>query len=145
MYINHITLSTGHVRRSPRGEVTDETLQALRPWLQAALAAPHPLPGPLGQAYALQASVQDGALLGTVLTVPAGTPLVSFAVAQRSRQAGQAWALMCARHGCQAGLLAPPTPWCAVALHPALLHDVEATGWLGDFERCVAWAWIKHE
>jgi len=49
-YINHITLSTSHTRRSPRAEVSDETIRALRPWLRAAIENQddYPLPGPLG-------------------------------------------------------------------------------------------------
>ena len=33
-------------------------------------------------------------------------------------------------------------PWLAVITHPTLAAHLGATEWLGDFERCVAWAWI---
>ena len=40
----------------------------------------------------------------------------------------------------------PPHPWLAVALHAPLIvhpHSQQIMGWLGDAERCVAWAWIE--
>ena len=39
-------------------------------------------------------------------------------------------------------LQAPGTPWCAVALHPGFLEQHGASAWIGDFERCIAWAWL---
>ena len=36
-YINHVTLTTGHCRRSPRDEVSDETLAILHPWMTGAI------------------------------------------------------------------------------------------------------------
>ena len=37
-YLNHVTLNTGHVRRSPRSEVSDEILVELVPALTRARA-----------------------------------------------------------------------------------------------------------
>ena len=37
MYINHVTLTTGHVTRSHRADVDDGTLAAVSPWLQQAI------------------------------------------------------------------------------------------------------------
>jgi len=36
----------------------------------------------------------------------------------------------------------PPVPWCAVSVHTPVGAFPEALDWLGDFERCIAWAWI---
>ena len=146
VYINHITMTTGHVARSYRADVTDATLAALAPWLQAAIGSgqQHPLPG-LPQ-YAAAAFVQDGGLVVTVYgSQPAtGTrqPLATFGVAQRSRHGEALWALLVANFGAHAKARRPGEPWCAVALHPTLVLDPAATEWLGDFERCVAWAWL---
>ena len=38
--------------------------------------------------------------------------------------------------------MTPEPPWCAVEIHPALALYPAAAEWLGDFERCVAWAWV---
>lgn len=40
----------------------------------------------------------------------------------------------------------PSLPWCGVKIEPTLvlahLHTADGVSWMGDFERCVAWAWI---
>lgn len=36
----------------------------------------------------------------------------------------------------------PDAPWCAVVLHPSLSAYRGDVEWMGDFERCIAWAWI---
>ncbi len=33
------------------------------------------------------------------------------------------------------------TPWCVVVLANVTREE---SSWLGDFERCLAWAWIEH-
>ena len=146
MYLNHITLSTGHTRRSPRSEVSDDTIKALTPWLTAALAHvdDYPLPGPLGacDGFVAGVSIQHGALLCHIGQVQAG-PLVTFGVAARSRQSGELWAWMCAQYGSAAALTAPGTPWCAVALHPAFGQQHGIAAWVGDFGRSLAWTYLS--
>lgn len=146
MYIHHITLTTGHVTRSQRGDVTDGTLAAVAPWLQSAINSgrQHALPGLPD--YAAAVFVQDGGLVVTVYAhqpdIGQRLPLVTFGVAQRSRHGEALWALLVANFKAHALAKRPREPWCAVALHPTLAGDFGATQWLADFERCVAWAWI---
>lgn len=146
MYLNHLTLSTGHTARTSRADVDGDTIQALRPWLKACLAYvdPYPLPGPLGSrdGFVMSASVDRGGLICHVGHDVDG-PLVTFGVAARSRQSGELWAWLCAQYGSAAALTAPATPWCAVALHPAFLAQAGVSAWIGDFERCVAWTWLE--
>lgn len=142
-YLNHITLSTGHNRRSPRSEVSDDVTAWLSPWLDKLLAGESvlPLPEPSLAAYSAAAHIEQG---GLVMTVFAGADaLVMFAVAGRSRQSDPLWAYMTAQHNAAAGLAAPAVPWLAVALRPGLAEHSAATEWLGDFERCVAWTWLE--
>lgn len=147
-YINHITLSTGHLARTSRADVTDGTIKALRPWLKAALdyGDPYPLPGPLGvrDGFVMSASVEGGGLVCHVGHQVDG-PLVTFGIAARSRQSGELWAWLCAQYGSREALIAPETPWCAVALLPAYLVQHGVSVWIGDFERCVAWTWLELE
>ncbi|MER2518583.1 MAG: hypothetical protein ABTR92_19665 [Candidatus Accumulibacter phosphatis] len=142
-YINHLTLSTGHTRRSPRAEVGDDTLAWLVPWLREAVAlgTPQPLPVADLARYTLLAMVEDGALLAT-LYAGIDAPLVTIGVAQRSRQGACLWEKMIAAFDAAPGLERPAEPWCAVALHAGILDDPGAGEWPGDFERCLAWAWI---
>jgi hypothetical protein len=145
VYLNHITLSSGHPRRSQRADVSDGAIKALRPWLQAAIEhkEDYPLPGSLGtkDGFLAQVTVGGGALLCSVGRMQTG-PLMTFGVAARSRQSGELWAIMCAQFGSAGALTAPVTPWCARALHPAFARQQDMAAWFGDFERCVAWAWI---
>lgn len=36
----------------------------------------------------------------------------------------------------------PAAPWCAVRIELGALPYLETMAWVGDFERCLAWAWI---
>lgn len=155
MYLNHITLNTGHLARTSRTDVAPAVTQLLASWLPATLNSGkyHHLPVPELSHFSAQIFVQDGAL---VVTVSASVgphqqgkphngqtmPLVTFGVAQRSRQGAPLWSMLVKAFGCVAGLQQPGTPYCAVAIHPRIAAYKGATGWLGDFERCVAWAWI---
>ena len=38
----------------------------------------------------------------------------------------------------------PAPPWCAVTLHPWLEQLETAPDWLSDFQRCLAWAWLRY-
>lgn len=156
-YLAHLTLTTGHLRRSYREEVGDEALALLAPWLAKAISTGdrEPLPVASLAHFAASATAEHGALLCTVWGPPArsnqpppsppsaAVPLVTFGVAQRSRLAAVLWPLLLALPGtAAAGLQRPPTPWCAVSLQPGLLLHPTASEWLGDLERCIAWAWI---
>ena len=66
-YLAHLTLTTGHLRRSYREEVGDEALALLAPWLAKAIetGARQPLPVASLAHFAASAVVEDGALLCT--------------------------------------------------------------------------------
>lgn len=151
MYIQHLTLASGNVTRIERGDVYGETLARISPWLTAVAldGGPAPLPVSALAAYSASASVHDGALILTVLG-PAGEgfakppPLVTIGVAKRSRHGAALWPLMTGpvMPPSAPGLKCPSAPWCAVVQWPPLAVDLDAADWLGDFERCVAWAWV---
>lgn len=146
MYLNHITLSTGHTARTSRADVTGNTIKTLRPWLEKAIAhdGAYPLPGPLGSrdGFSMVANVLHGGLICHLNHADHG-PLASFGIAARSRQSGELWAWMCAQYGSLNALTAPSTPWCAVSLHEGLMALGPDAGWIGDFERCVAGTWLE--
>jgi hypothetical protein len=154
-YLNHITLSTGHAARAQRSDVAPQITQLLAGWLADIVDSGqiHPLPVPALSHFGAQTFVQDGALVVTV-SAPVGPhqqgrphpgqtmPLVTFGVAQRSRQGGALWDMLTGAFDAAKGLKQPDTPYCAVAIHPGLSGYSGPTDWLGDFERSVAWAWI---
>ena len=142
-YINHITLATGHNRQSPRTEVGADVIAWLRPWIDKLLTSRTPLPLPETSlaAYSAAAHIEQG---GLVMTVFAGADaIVTFSVAGRSRQSEPLWSYMIAQHGAAPGLAAPAVPWLAVAVRDGLTAHSEASEWLGDFERCVAWTHLS--
>lgn len=153
-YINHITLSTGHCRRSPRAEVNDATLSILHLWLERARASGEIEPLPVAALSHFAGRVTKE--IGLVVTIygPAGPhtpgsphkgrhlPIVTIGIAQRSREARDLWAHLIAHFGAKNGIDAPVTPWCAVALHDNIAGFTDALRWLGDLERCIAWAWM---
>ncbi|MBP2302502.1 hypothetical protein [Azospirillum picis] len=158
-YLDHVTLTTGHSRRSPRSEVSEEVVSLLAAWLDRALlpddplkAPPVPLPVPELQDFTSHVFTLAGGLIVTVygpdiLTVPPAAPepipLVTFAVARRSRGADKLWDTLLQAAPGVAPPVMPRTPWVAVVEHPTEPIFPDAVGWLGDFERCVAWAWIE--
>ena len=158
-YIHHVTLNTGHNRRSPRAEVSDATLALMSPWLQSMVetGARLPLPAASLSHYSATAMYLAGALVATIYA-PRGPhtpgkphdgdaePMVTIGVAQRSRQGADLWGLMLATFGAAPGCQRPAEPWCAVALLPAMIaHGAAVVDLLGDLERCIAWAWITRQ
>lgn len=154
MYINHLTLTTGRNARTSRADVADEALAVVAPWLQSIVntGQKSPLPVPEISHFSAIAYVQDGGLIVTVYGQsgphhpgqPANSdiPLVTFGVAQRSRHSEPLWAMLLANFDHPEGIKQPATPWCAVVMHPSIMAHTDAIGWLADFERSVAWAWI---
>lgn len=153
-FINHITLSTGHCRRSPRSEVDDATLALLHPWLERTRTSGNIEPLPVAPLSHFGARVIKE--IGLVVTIygPRGPhtpgkphsgewlPLVTLGIAQRSRESGDLWAQLVANFGTRPGVIAPSTPWVAVAIHDTIGGYLDALQWLGDLERCIAWAWV---
>lgn len=153
-YIHHITLNTGHVARTPRAEVSEVAMAAMVQWLDRALDSPGErvaLPVPKLAEFGAIALTEGGALVVTIYG-PSGAvdrgmpyaakpqPLITFAVARRSRQGAAAWRSLNQMAGTTGNQ--PPEPWCAVVLHPQLAMYIGATQWIADLERCIAWAWL---
>lgn len=145
-YLAHLTLNTGHMRRSRLHEVEPGALDHTRELLANAIAgdgnADMPIPG-----YRLHAE-PFGSRRAALCTVYRGAePIATIGIAARPAKAlwGQLIAL---RHHLAPDapqLDEPPAPWCAVMLLPALREAVDAMDWLGDFERCAAWAWVGEQ
>lgn len=153
-YITHITLATGHTSRIQPGDVAGETLARVGPWLSALVESGQPMPLPVSglSGFTALAVLLDGALVVTVSGPPIKTgpmsgkapPLVSIGLAKKSRHA-HLWALLTGpvMPPAAPGIKCPPSPWCGVTIHPSIALHMDALTWLGDFERCVAWAWCS--
>jgi hypothetical protein len=147
--MHHITVNTGHVRWSPRDEVDRRLLSLLRDHLHAALHGRAPVPG--FPAFATHATHEQNVLMATISRRrdEGWVPIVTLAVVPASGDLQGIWTLL--RRGPSALPIAdapPPDvsagPWCLVRLWDVVaLLPREELEWLGDYERCLAWAWLE--
>jgi hypothetical protein len=153
MYINHLTLTTGHLSRIESGDVAGETLARTLPWMLAAIDLGNDVPLPVAElvSYAGRFTVVQGSLICTISGPPSRImegkrpPLVTMGVAKRSRHGAVLWPMLAAGlpgSPVLPGVKRPAEPWAAVVMHPTGLLHPEANEWLGDLERCIAWAWV---
>jgi hypothetical protein len=75
-------------------------------------------------------------------------PVITIGIAAKSRCSAKLWQML-HNHAMpgipvKTDINAPPSaPWCAARIEGGLAHYPGAAAWLGDFERCLAWAWIE--
>lgn len=148
-YIWHVTLNTGDTRRSPRSEVSDEAVIVCRDLIDRATAGAEPrIPG---QDATLTMAAEGRCALATVWALADHAPLVTIGFAAHSRCAPRLWEILhdpASRMPQQPPIATrigerPDAPWCAARIEIGLALHVEDAHWLGDFERCLAWAWIE--
>lgn len=143
-YINHITLHTGHNRRSPRSEVSDETMARMAPLMQRV---------DVGEICTLTDDYEirrldadaDGRHTRQWAVARAGqSTFVVMALAMKSRPGAALWRHLQATLDDLAIDAMPTAPWLAVYWDLQLsMYNAGALHWLGDAERCIAWAWIE--
>lgn len=132
--MQHLTLDTGHTRVSFPDEIQPTVLAKLQPMTAT---GEHSLdawiPG-----CSVKVTVDGPAALVTVMR--GGAPLATFGVAADEAGADEVWPLL---HDRLADPARPSaTPWLAVRLEAGAAVYPGDLGWLGDFERCWAWAWL---
>jgi hypothetical protein len=145
-YIHHVTLTTGDTRRSYRSEVADVAIAALHDMLARALETDDRVSIPGREHYGLFARAEGRCMMGQVWSPePRSMALVVLGVAGISRCGIRLWRLL---HETTLPLATSPekqpqAPWVAARLEYGAPHDLPAMEWLGDFERCLAWAWLQ--
>lgn len=137
-YLNHLTVTTGHSRRSYRHEVPDRALDMLAPVVRAAMdGARAPIPGP--EPLTLRIPRHNANAMMAVFDL-GGRSVAAMGVARTSKASATLWPLM----GAPAGVACPAAPWIAVTLTPNLLDaPPRVARVLGDLERIVAWTWME--
>lgn len=151
--MQHITLTTGDVRWSPRSEVDDGLMCLLVDHLAAGLRGRASIPRM--DDYAMHAATERNVLIATIsrrlddaTRLRAGhdwMPVLSMIVVPADlgtekvrRLLGRAWA------DAPTVAVLPPGPWCFVRLYQtAALVPPDDLAWTGDYERCLAWAWLE--
>jgi len=140
----HYTLNTDHTRHSPRSEVSDAAIAALTPLV---VPGDHIIPG--APRYLCTTTTQGSALIATASQ--GQRPCVTMGVAPDAAAADAIWPHLqsaylaaCDLPGLRSADFAAPHrpgkhPWCAAIVITATPDEAL---WLGDFERCLAWAWL---
>lgn len=151
-FINHLTLITGDLARAKK---SSDDVSILKPWLSDCIDSNSPIPIPYSDLshFAAVAYIQGSNLVMTVYApnaphqkgspaISTEWPLVTFAVASRSRGASDLWSQMIANFETKNGIKMPSTPWIAAAIHPAAVGFKDELSWLGKFEQDIAWTWM---
>lgn len=79
----------------------------------------------------------------------ADIPIVTIGIATHSRCGAETWRAL--HKSATATVVAtsidrcPPEPWCAARLEIGAAYHAAAMEWLGDFERCMAWAFVRRQ
>jgi hypothetical protein len=143
--INHYTLNTGHCRASARSEVGDDVVKTMTGWLDK---PEFNLPF---EGYLVRTTTsQSGGLIATVWQ--GKVPLFTFGVADSEAAEEELWPSLEKMYHSITDLPVhrsmdwesskrPDLPWVAVVL----VAPVGIPAWAGDFERCLAWAWIERK
>ena len=141
-YLYHVTLQTGHSRKSYRSEVSDDAIAFCRELLKRIDSGERVEIPPGG--YFL-----SGRLGGKCasFSVYAGSELlVAFGVAENERCGAALWRGLHNTEGLPTTTKPeqqPRAPWCGVALAEGLTLHLDAGNWIADFERVIAWAFLE--
>ena len=139
-YIYHITINTGHARKTPRSEINPNLTALLRGYINDMLAGR--LLGVVDDKYACRIGEHNGKMCEFVIARVEDdltqTDIIRFTVCRHSRKKARAWELV-------GGTGTPPeAPFCAAQILNAatIPDDLAYMPIFGDFERCIAWVWL---
>lgn len=140
-HLYHLTLTTGHGRRSPRSEVADDALASVREVVRAGS----------GTLAEIDIAILEQAAGGAAFALGhEGQSVVYCVLCWDDREHVARWAQAVEHFSrskiplAHAGFVEPPIPWLTVELLPAAaITPPDVMGMLGDAERCVAWALIE--
>lgn len=147
-YIRHITLQTAHSRNIEKSEISAESIEFCTDLITSCLLNPNEKVSIKNfDGYYFSAGNTGGkSLFGTVWY--GELPLVTFVVAKKSRNAAKVWQELHRNVTLEAKTDVkdvPSVPFIAVSVQVTANLVPDAMSWLGDFERCIAWAWMDYE
>ena len=149
-YLWHVTLLTGHVRRSWRNEISEGALEVSEGMLGAVVAGGQDVPITGIYGYYLSGEASEDTLTLTVVSAKLGEPILTIGVAREGGQGLWRQLVETAQLPVQSSVhRCPPAPWVAARLEPAISelsdNEPDVIGMLGDLERCLGWAWIYYK
>lgn len=148
--IEHVTLTTGHRRISSSDEVGANVVQELLPVFPPdGTNRVMPMPG-FSDTHILDITTSGSSLLATIYQRVGNSPapVLTLGVGLNPEVDGTCWQLLhvgsplpCATRGPDA----PSRPWVAARLEiGTIFSSLEFIMAAGDFERCLAWAFVEH-
>lgn len=151
-WLEHVTLTTGHSRRSYADEVSDAALVLCRELVAQLDGDPTKLVPIPRTGWSLTGVSKAGRCLTVSIVRRPSEPIVMMSVAAHSKCGASAWREL-HRYADEWRLpyvtdprRPPPEPWCAALLDTAApAESPEGLMMLGDFERCLAWAFLEGE
>ena len=136
-YLYHLTITTGHARKSLRTEISDDALAVCSDLIAALRTAPGTrieMPGPPG--YEISARIEGRCMSAQIYAVGEPNPVVRLGIAASERCGSAIWRWL------DSAVDQPRAPWLAVTVEPAMMAHMDCSLWLGDFERCLGWAFL---
>ncbi|WP_059049075.1 hypothetical protein [Paenibacillus senegalimassiliensis] len=136
-FLNHVTLNTGHTRKSYASEVDKKMYFVMRRLFKEALK---PEGVKLFEIYRAK-TTQVGPTAVTTVYGPEGAPILTTACSKEDD--GSLWRMM---HETFNGPLATkakrpaPLPYVVDRIEVGASIHLDALQWTGDFSRCFAWA-----
>jgi len=148
--LQHYTCSTGDVYPSPLGDIDPDILDRVREWT---VPGKHRLLRPFNNYHVIVPSTRHGFFF--TLYVGKDIAIVSCGVAHTEAAEAEIWPaiermyLEFSDHvfenltrNWKAPHMPDRMPWLAVVLLGPVPHLLRCCEWLGDWERCMAWAWL---
>ena len=133
----HVTLTTGDVRWSPRAEVADAILPTVAAHIaRARRRGPAVVPG---QADVTARARSHGHALAVTLRWHDDDEILRMWIAPTLARALE----LAAPCDWMPAAAMVPAPACLVRLADGLARYPAVAHWLGDYERCTAWAWLE--
>ena len=138
LHMNHLTITSGHSRRSLAEEVADDL--GLRSHLEAMLKKRAPIPG-FRRYFATGIQIESNLVVQVFIRRDL---LVEFMVAAENSYASTTqFRELLRRDVTKLGSTEPRAPHCSTSISFAGCMNPHETFWLGDYERCVAWEWLR--
>jgi len=143
----HLTLTTGHGRRSPRSEVEADTIDALRPIVALAGGVVHGL-----HIEIIRRTLLDGRTLGAAYTIglDGRSPAVRCVLCCDRSAHETSWRDALDHFAenpiqtASAALIEPSVPWLTVEMLPGAIGcQIDDIQLIADAERCVAWTMME--
>lgn len=148
LIINHHTIFTGHVYRRPIDNVSDEVAKTVLESARYALKEDEPVvlyPKMDDKARFLMREFPGGGLKCTVFYGESDKPVLAFIIAKESnKEARKQYKELLEMDMTEQKSISsmPDAPFCSVALTREAAHYPDLLKWIGDFEACLAVAWL---